>query len=415
MTFPIERIRERFPALSLTDDGRQRVYLDNPAGTQVSQAVVDAIAHCLVHANANLGGCFPTSVAAGAVVDAAHKAMADFLGTDDPGEIIIGPNMTTLGFHLSRSLCRDFKPGDEIILTRMDHEGDVAPWLEIAEDKQLVVRWAEFSTDSWQVEPAAIDALLNTRTRLVALNYASNLLGSINAIKTLTAKAKAAGALVYVDAVQYAPHGLIDVADIGCDLLVCSSYKFFGPHLGIAWGRRELLQRLHAYKCRCVADELPIKFETGTPQIELLAGLTATVDYYAWLGAALGVEGSRRARIAAAFAAATRYEEALALRLITGLQALPGIEIFGVTDPARMATRVPTVSFRCAAAKPAVIAKALNDAGIFVWNGHNYALEVVRQLGIPESEGVVRVGIAHYNTATEVDRVVATVASLAGH
>ena len=409
-TFPIDAVRARFPALSITDAGRVRVYLDNPAGTQVPQSVADAVSRCLIESNANLGGTFPTTRAAEAVVNEAHAAMADFLGAAGPEEVIIGANMTTLTLHLSRSICRSFEPGDEIIVTRMDHEGDISPWLEIAADKGLTIRWLPFNEETWQVEPEALAELLNARTRLLALNYASNLTGSVNEVAALTALAKEAGALVYIDAVQLAPHRAIDVQAIGCDFLACSSYKFFGPHLGILWGRRALLEELHAYKCRCSSDALPEKFETGTPQIELLAGLSATVAYYEWLGGQVGSAENRRARITAAFAAAQAYEDRLAIRLIEGLDALPGITIQGITNPNRIGQRVPTVSCRHETVKPAALAQALVDENIFVWAGHNYALEVVRQLGIPDDEGVLRIGIAHYNTEAEVDAAIAAVA-----
>lgn len=414
MTFPIDLVRESFPALAIEDAGRARVYLDNPAGTQVPQMVVDAIASCLVTSNANLGGFFATSKRADDVVLNAHQAAADFVGARGADEIIIGANMTSLTFQLSRSICRDFAPGDEIVLTRMDHEGDIAPWLEMAEEKELTVRWLPFDQESWQLEPDALEGLLSERTRLVALNYASNLTGSINDIKALTEVAKRAGALVFVDAVQYAPHGLIDVQDLGCDFLACSSYKFFGPHMGLLYGRRELLQELHAYKCRCVSEELPGKFETGTPQIELQAGLTATVDYYAWLGAENGIDGTRREQIAGAFAAAQAYENPLAARLISGLQDLRGITIQGITNPNRMGHRVPTVSFTHERRKPAEISGQLAEQNIFVWDGHNYAPELVRQLGIAEDEGVVRIGIAHYNTDDEIDRTLNALGGITG-
>ncbi len=404
MTFPINGVREAFPALSITDNGRARVYLDNPAGTQVPQTVADAVAQCLINSNANLGGHFPTSRAAGAVVGDAHQAMADFLGASAADQIVIGANMTSLTFHLARSICRDFKPGDEILLTRMDHEGNVAPWLTIAEDLGLVVKWLPFDQETWQVEPDTLAANLSDRTRLIALSYASNLTGSINDVKTLTAMAKAAGALVYIDAVQLAPHRAIDVQDIGCDFLACSAYKFFGPHIGIIWGRPEVLERLPAYKCRCVGEELMGKFETGTPQIELLAGLTATVDYFAWLGRQSGSKGSRRQNILTGFEAAHAYERPLAAQLITGLQAIPDITVHGITNLNRIDHRVPTVSFTYNGYKPTAISKALSDENIFIWDGHNYALEVVRQLGLPENEGMVRIGIAHYNTQAEIER-----------
>lgn len=402
MAFPLEWVRGRFPALALGDAGRRRIYLDNPAGTQVPGTVAAAVAGCLLETNANLGGHFATTLAAGDVVDAAHGAMADFLGAAGPEEIVIGQNMTTLTYQFSRLLGRDMKPGDEIVVTRMDHEGNVSPWLQLAEDRGLVVRTLSFDTRSWQVEPAALAALLNPRTRLVALNYASNLTGSINRVKELVALAREAGALTYVDAVQFAPHGLVDVAELGCDFLACSSYKFFGPHLGIVHGRRELLERLRPYKLRCSSNALPERYELGTPQIELLAGLTAAVDYFADLGAALGATGSRRDRIAAAYAASVAAEAPLALKLIDGLLRIDGLTIHGITDPAQVDRRVPTVSFTIEGIAPATLAKQLAAENIFVWSGHNYAWEIVHQLGIPADQGVVRIGAAHYNSEAEI-------------
>ncbi|MGB5801197.1 MAG: cysteine desulfurase-like protein, partial [Mesorhizobium sp.] len=280
MAFPVDSVRKDFPALGLSDEGRRRIYLDNPAGTQVPRAVADAVSDCLLATNANLGGFFTTTLAAQKIVDDAHQAMADFLGAASPEEIIIGPNMTTLTYHMSRTLGRGFMPGDEIVLTRMDHEGNVSPWLQLAEDKGLVVRFLPFDRETWQVEEAALAGLLSDKTRLVALNHASNLTGSINRVKALTAIAKKAGALVYVDSVQFAPHGLVDVQDIGCDFLACSAYKFFGPHMGVLWGRRAVIEALQPYKCRCSSDALPDRFELGTLQIELMAGLSAAVGHF---------------------------------------------------------------------------------------------------------------------------------------
>lgn len=402
MDFPIETVRAAFPALSLTDNVRRRIYLDNPAGTQVPKSVAEAVSRCLLSTNANLGGFFETTVAAQKVVDDAHAAMADFLGAETAEEIIIGANMTTLTYHLSRTLGRGFAPGDEIILTRMDHEGNVSPWLQLAEDRGLVVRWLPFDQESWQVEPAALAALLSDRTKLVALNYASNLTGSINRVKELTHMARTAGALVYVDAVQFAPHGLVDVTEIGCDFLVCSAYKFFGPHMGILWGRRAVIDALQPYKCRCSSNELPERFELGTPQIELMAGLTAAIGHFEQLGEAAGSKGSRREKIAAAFSSSIAYENVLALQLIEGLSAIEGLTIHGITDPARVHERVPTVSFTVEGIEPESIVKPVNGEGIFLWSGHNYAWEIVHQLGIPADQGVVRIGIAHYNTASEI-------------
>lgn len=409
MDFPIEAVRERFPALSLTDKGRRRIYLDNPAGTQVPRAVADAVSRCLLTANANLGGFFETIMAAQEVVDDAHAAMADFLGAASPEEIIIGANMTTLTYHMSRTLGRTMKPGDEIILTRMDHEGNVSPWLQLADDLGLVVRWLPFDERSWQVEEATLAALLTDRTRLVALNYASNLTGSINRVKALTRIAKQAGALVYVDAVQFAPHGLIDAQDLGCDFLICSAYKFFGPHMGILWGRREAIDALQPYKCRCSSNGLPERFELGTPQIELMAGLMAAIDYFEELGTAAGDGGSRRARIAKAFERSVAYENPLAQRLIDGLSDISGLTIHGITDPARIGERVPTISFTVDGTVPETIARRMNAENIFLWSGHNYAWEIVHQLGIPAEQGVVRIGIAHYNTSAEIDETLESV------
>jgi cysteine desulfurase family protein (TIGR01976 family) len=409
MTFPIDSVRDQFPALGLADAGRRRIYLDNPAGTQVPQAVADAVSSCLLGTNANLGGFFETTLAAQQIVDDAHQAMADFLGAATPEEVVIGPNMTTLTYHMSRTLGRAFKPGDEIVLTRMDHEGNVSPWLQLAEDLGLVVRFVPFDQQTWQVEEQALAAAMTDRTRLVALNYASNLTGSINRVKALTAIAKKAGALVYVDAVQFAPHGLIDVEAIGCDFLVCSAYKFFGPHMGILWGRRAVIEKLEAYKCRCSSNALPERFELGTPQIELMAGLGAAVGHFEKLGAAVGASGSRREKIAAAFEASIGYENRLAQQLIDGLADIAGLTIHGITDPKRIAERVPTVSFTVEGMVPETIVRHMNAEGIFLWSGHNYAWEVVHQLGIPAEEGVVRIGIAHYNTAGEIEETLESV------
>ncbi|MDQ6767783.1 MAG: cysteine desulfurase-like protein [Candidatus Eremiobacteraeota bacterium] len=401
--FPIDTIRHEFPALKLTDHGQPRVYFDNPAGTQVPLRVAEATSNCLLRHNANLGGAFLTSVEAGRIVHEAHAAVAAFIGAASGEEIIIGPSMTGLTFHLSRSIGKTIGPGDEIVVTRMDHDGNIAPWLQMADDRGATVRWLPFSADSWRIEPSALDDVLSKRTRLVALNAASNLTGSINDVASLVARIHEAGALVYLDAVQYSPHELTDVAALGCDFLTCSSYKFFGPHLGIAWGRKDLLQTLVPYKVRPMGDELPDRWETGTPQIELQAGLRAAIDYLEWLGSLVGKNGDRRARIRGAFAAIKGWEQMLVGQLIAGLSEIRGLTIRGISDPARLSSRVPTVSFTHAAHKPQDVAKKLAARNIFVWSGHNYALEIVRQLGIPESEGVLRIGLAHYNTPQEVD------------
>lgn len=405
----IDNIRVLFPALSLTDNGRRRIYLDNPAGTQVPQSVGDAVHRAILSRNANLGGHFATSRQAGEILAAAHQAMAEFLGAASADEIIIGPNMTSLTYQLSRTLARDWQAGDEIVLTQIDHEGNVGPWMQAAEERGATVKWLPFSEESWQIEPEALAPLLGRRTRLVALNYASNLTGSINRIKELVALARDAGAITYVDAVQMAPHGLIDVVDLDCDFLACSSYKFFGPHLGIVYGRKAVLDALKPYKLRCSSNDYPTRFETGTPQIELLAGLEAAVEHFAAVGAMAGAKSSRREKVAAAFAASVAHEDKLARQLVDGIRDIDGLRIIGITEPARMNERVPTVSFTVEGIVPASLVDLMNEEGIFCWAGHNYAWGIVHQLGIPPERGVTRIGVANYNTAAEVAETVESI------
>lgn len=412
MTFPVDHVRALFPSLTVKDNGRARTYLDNPAGTQAPLTVVEAISGYLLNNSSNTGGFFTTSVETDALWSRAHESMAMFLGARSWREIIIGQSMTSLTFHLSRSICRDFKPGDEIIISRKEHEGNVGPWLQIASDMDLTVKWVDFNRDSWQTEPEDLAALITEKTRLVTLNFASNMTGSVNDIAALTKVAKNAGAMVFVDAVQLAPHHLVDVQALGCDFLACSSYKFFGPHLGIVWGREELLKSLHAYKGRCVSDETPDRFEAGTPQYELLAGLEATVAYFEALGSQCGGSGSRRDLVAHAYEASRAYEEPLTNSLISGLLDIPGTTVIGITNSNRMADRVPTVSIRNAKVAPDAMALALSKAGIHVWHGHNYAYEPAIALGMPLDEGVLRIGLAHYNTQAEVDLILQELAKI---
>jgi len=278
MTYPIDAVRAQFPSLATTDAGQRRIYFDNAAGTQVPQQTIDRMVDFFQRFNSNTGVFNPTSVAVDAMYAEAVAALADFLGTSDHGEVLIGANMTTLTYQLSRSLAHQFAPGDEIIISRMEHEGNVSPWLQMAEDVGMTVKWLEFDRDSWRVEPAQLELLLTDRTRLLALNYASNLTGGVNDVKALTAMAQAAGAIVYVDAVQYASHRLIDVKDLSCDFLACSPYKFYGPHLGVVYGKRERLVSLRAYKLRCASNDLPFRFSLGTPAFELIAGLMGTLE-----------------------------------------------------------------------------------------------------------------------------------------
>jgi cysteine desulfurase family protein (TIGR01976 family) len=406
MALDIAAIRAEFPSLSVTDAGQPRVYLDNPAGTQVPRRVIEAVSDCLLRANANLGGFFATSRLAGELVDGAHAAMRDFLNARDAGEIVFGQNSTSLVLHVSRSIGRELVAGDEIVLTRMDHDANVGPWLMLAEDRGLVVKWWDFDPASWELDLARLDALLTSRTRLVAVNHASNALGTLTDVAAVVRRAHAAGAMVFVDAVQSAPHVPLDVQALGCDFLVCSPYKFYGPHQGVLYGRREHLERMTAYRVRPAGEELPHKYETGTLSHEGMAGTAAAVEHFAWIGRTLGgaAGASRREALVAAFATLATHENALTRRLLDGLATIPDLQVLGITDAARAARRVPTVSFVWDRHEPAAIARRMAEHNIFVWSGHNYALEIYRTLG-RESSGGLRIGFAQYNTAAEVDRV----------
>ena len=410
--FKVDQVRKMFPAMAVDGDQQPLIFLDNPAGTQLPRMVVDAVAEAMITASSNLGGRFPGSIRADEIWQASHQAMADMLGASSSKEIVIGPSMTNLTLHISRSLGRTFNPGDEIIVTRMDHEGDISPWLLLAEDLGLIIKWLPFSQDSWQIEAEDLKSVLTDKTRLLALNYASNLTGSINNVAELSSIAREAGALVYVDAVQLAPHRLISVNELNCDFLLCSSYKFYGPHLGILWGRESLLEGLHAYRCRCSSDGLPERFETGTPQTELLAGLEATVNYFQWLGELCGYSGSRREKITGAYTVAMEYEDKLAAKLIQGLQEIRGVQIHGITDSSHLQERVPTVSFTHDRFTTAAIDENLAENRICTWSGHNYAYEVVKQLGLDEEQGVLRIGIAQYNTESEIDKILEVLTDL---
>ena len=406
MTLDLEAIRSQFPALDMTDDGVARVYLDNPAGTQVAQRVVDAMSHCMLHASANMGGYFRTSVTVGDIVADAQQAMADFLNAPSADEIIFGQNMTSLTFHVSRSIGRQLRAGDEIILSRMDHDANVEPWVLLARDCGLTVRWLPFDTDTFEFDLRELETLLNERTRLVCVCAASNLTGTINDVETICRIARDAGAWTYIDAVQSAPHMVNDVQAFGCDFLVCSPYKFFGPHQGVLWGRREILEGLEPYKVRPAPAAIPWCFSPGTASHEGMAGSAAAVEYFAWIGETMaGGQGDRRQMVRAGLTAIADYELTLAKQLVRGLQSLAGITVHGVTAADAMSRRGPTVAFTHERHAPDAIAQALAEANIFAWSGHNYAVEVAKSLGIYESGGAVRVGPVHYNTTAELDRL----------
>lgn len=410
MTIDIDNIRAQFPSLHVRDDGKPRIYLDNPGGTQVPQVVIDAMTNYFMRSNANAGGLFQTSRETDAIIEEARQSMADFLNANTPDEIVFGQNMTTLTFHLGRSIARQLNPGDQIIVTRMDHDANIAPWLWLAEDNGCEVRFLDFDPETFEFAPGALSALLNEKTRLVCINAASNATGTISDIKTLTREAKAAGALVFIDAVQLAPHKPIDVQDIGCDFLLCSAYKFFGPHQGILWGQYDLLDELPAYRVRPTSNKPPGKFETGTPSFESMAGTTAAVNYLAAIGAEHGGAweqdypnmAGRRLHMHTAMDALTNYESGLTLTLLEGLEAIDGTTVVGLTSKQTVDRRVPTVSFIVDGHHPDDVAQFLGEANIFVWSGDFYANEVIDHLGLRERGGTVRVGLAHYNTHEEV-------------
>jgi len=409
----IDRIRAEFPALDITDDNRRRLFFDAPGGTQVPKQVIKRMTDYLVRSNANSGGPFVTSRDSDAISEEAHRAMADLLNAPAREEIIFGANMTTLTLAISRSLGRRFRAGDEIILTRMDHDGNVGPWLLLARDLGLNVKWLDFDPATYEYRLDSLPSLITPRTRLAAVNYASNALGTINDVKAIASAVHAVGGLVYVDAVQYVPHGPTDVQDIGCDLLACSSYKFFGPHQGILWGRRALLEELDAYKVRPASDELPTKFETGTQNFEAQAGCLGAVEYLHWLGQTMGgvhaakfaAMNGRRRHVHAAMAAMVEYEIELAGHMLDRLQSIPGLKVHGITARDRLMNRVPTFSVTIAGRNPAEISKRMAAENIFVWDGDFYAQEVVNRLGLGDKGGWLRIGLCHYNTRAEVDRL----------
>lgn len=411
MTIDITKIRNQFPSLSITDEGKPRIYFDNPAGTQVPRQMIDRTVECLIEANANTGGYFTTTRKVQSIIDDAHQAMADFLNAPSRDEIIFGQNMTSLTFQISRSLGHELQPGDEIVVTRKDHEGNVSPWLLLAKDKGCTVRWLDFDPETFEYDLTLLDEVITSKTRIVAVNYASNLTGTINDVKRITARAHENGAYAYVDAVQYAPHGLIDVQDIGCDFLVCSAYKFFGPHQGVLWGKREVLEKLLPYKVRPADESIPHRFETGTQSHEAMAGTLGAIEYLAWLGESMGTdnrpvngESLRRRHIISAMRILNKYERDLAYRLILGLQQIPGVSIQGIVSIDDLDRRVPTVSVTHHTKCPQELAHRLSKENIFVWSGHNYAIELVKRLGLFDKGGVLRIGLSHYNTTDEVDR-----------
>jgi cysteine desulfurase family protein (TIGR01976 family) len=402
------KIRNQFPALH-----QRGIFLDNPGGTQAVKNCLDRMLDYLIESNSNRGCVFQTSRESDELIAKSRAAMADFLSASRPEEIIFGQNMTSIAFHLSRSLGRRLQPGDEIVVTRLDHDANVTPWTLIAEERGCKVRWVDFRLEDGTLDLDSLEKALDGKPRLVAVGYASNALGTINPVARIVQMARQAGSLVFIDAVHYAPHGSIDVRQLGCDFLACSAYKFFGPHLGILYGRYELLEDLFAYKVRPSSDKLPWKFETGTQNHEGIAGLLGTLEYLEWLGTHYGKEFSdelaknyqgRALHLKQAMAAVSNYELGLSRALLKTLAEIPGLRIYGLTDADRMAERVPTFSFRTDKWTPREIATKLDLEGIYVWDGNYYALEVTRALGVEETGGMVRAGAVHYNTLEEIEK-----------
>lgn len=407
--FDLDKIRNQFPALS-----RPAIYLDAPGGTQIALPSLQRIQSYLVDCNANHEGAFATSRESDAILQKAHEAMADLLNAETWEEIIFGANMTSLTFHISRSLAREWNPGDSIVVTRLDHDANITPWVLIAEDCGVRVRWVDFHPEDGTLDLEDLQRALEEKPKLVAIGYASNALGTVNPVGEITRLAHDVGALVYVDAVQFAPHGPIDVQALDCDFLVCSSYKFFGPHQGILYGKLEHLKRLKAFKVRPASNEPPGKFETGTQNHEGMAGVLGVIEYLEWLGKNFGQENNknlagryegRRLVLKQAMSFVREYEYGLARLLLDVLEETPGVTIFGLRDRKRLEERVPTVSFTLQSWHPQNVAKELDKAGIYVWDGNYYALAVTERLDLEDRGGMVRVGPVHYNTQEEIHQL----------
>ena len=405
-------LRPQFPALAAEQDGRPVVYLDGPGGTQVPQRVIDAVAGYYRDSNANLHGAFATSIRSDAILHEARAAVADLLGAASPAEVKFGQNMTSLTFALSRSIARVLRPGDEIVISRLDHEANRGPWIAAAADAGALIREIEVDLATCTLDLASLDAALSERTRLVAVGYASNAVGTVNPVAEIVRRAHAVGAWTFVDAVHYAPHGPLDVVAIGADFLACSAYKFFGPHVGILYGRAEILADLPAYKVRPAED----RWETGTQNHEGIAGTLAAIDYLAEIGdrfGALAPGAGRRDRLVAGMRTIETHERALSGRTLTGFAAIPGLRVHGLADPGRAGERTPTFAVTLAGWTPRELARALAARGIYAWDGDFYAATLVEDLGLASRGGVVRLGLVHYTTADEVDRLLATMGELA--
>jgi cysteine desulfurase family protein (TIGR01976 family) len=418
MPLDILAIRSRFPALQ-----RPAIFFDNPGGTQVAQPVLDRMNGYLIENNANHDGTFETSRKSDAILDEAHSALADFFNASRPEEIIFGNNMTSLTFTISRAIARTWRPGDEVVVTHLDHDANITPWVMAAEDRDCKIRWVDFHPEDGTLNLDSFQKALEGKPRLAAFGYASNALGTINPVAKLTRMAHEVGAWVYIDAVHYAPHGPIDIQALDCDFLIASSYKFFGPHASVLYGKVEHLEKLTAYKVRPAPDDPPGKFETGTQNHEGIAGMLGAIEYLEWVGKTFGgiykekymdrYQG-RRLYLKQAMAAIRAYEYELSRAMLEVLEETPGLTLYGLQDVRRIEERVPTFSFTLQNQHPRQVAEKLGDAGIYVWDGNYYALAVTERLGIEESGGMVRVGAVHYNTLDEVSRFHNILMNIAG-
>ena len=409
----VQDARDQFPALRREVHGQPAVYLDGPGGTQVPQTVIDAVVDYLSQCNANHGGSFLTSQESDQRLQQSHLAVADFLGSDDPGTVAFGANMTSLTFALSRALARTWQPGDEIIVTQLEHDANFTPWMLAARDAGAVVRQVSIRPEDCTLDLQQLRSQLNSRTKLVAVGCASNATGTVNPVAQICGWAREVGATSFLDAVHFAPHDLMDVSQWDCDFLVCSAYKFFGPHVGILWGKRPLFESLAPYKLRPAPADLPGKWMTGTQNHEAIVGTMAAVDYLADLGRGLMTDPlmGRRAALTAVFAAIREYEARCVRELLDGLLKLPDVTVWGITEPQRLAERVPTVSLTHARHRPSELAEALAERGLFAWHGNFYALPLTEALGL-EPDGMLRIGLVHYNTAEEIARLLATLEEL---
>jgi cysteine desulfurase family protein (TIGR01976 family) len=405
-------VRAQFPSLKLQVNGQVAAFLDGPAGTQVPRQVMDAIQNYFLTSNANTCGAFATSRANDQMIAAARGAMADFFHCDKD-EVVFGQNMTTITFALSRAIGRELKAGDEIVVTTLDHDANVAPWRAL-EEKGVVIRQVDIRESDCTLDLDDLKRKITSKAKLVAVGYASNAVGTINPVAEITRLAHDAGAMMFIDAVHYAPHGPIDVRALDCDFLVCSPYKFFGPHMGTLYGKRERLLQFKPYKVRPATDALPDCWETGTQVQELIAGIGAAVDYLAELGRRQDASAKdRRAALLAAYRAMRQHETALLGRLIEGLLAIPKLRFFGISDPKRFHERCSTISIRIGEHNPTEIAKFLGDRGIFTWDGNYYAINLSERLGVEQQGGFLRIGLVHYNTQEEVDRLLVTLREFA--